>query len=131
MHDYDLAVHLDIDWLLLKPLDQLFDAFLEPDEATKQIPDAQWPADKQFTGRIESMFTRDYPMGQPGREPAKVGMQGGFWIVRPNQTAFDEMVALVKQGNFQGGWYDGKVHFPGCKCVTLLLVVADACTWCV
>ena len=115
MHDYPLAVHLDMDFLVLKPMDELFNVFFQPDEDTKEIPHAMWPADRHWTGRIESMFTRDYPMAHPGRETVKVGMQGGFWIVRPNQTAFDEMVGLIKQGNFEGGWYDGKVHYPGCK----------------
>eukprot|EP00977_Amphora_coffeiformis_P002022 scaffold381_cov178-Amphora_coffeaeformis.AAC.11 len=117
MHDYKVVVHLDMDFIVLKPMDTLFDSFFEPDEATKEIPHAMWPHERQWTGRIETMFTRDYPMGQPGRETVEVGMQGGFWILRPNQTAFDEMIALIRQGNFEGGWYDDrgpkKVKYPG------------------
>lgn len=113
MHDYPLAVHLDMDFVVLRPMDILFDPFFLPDDETKYIRDAMFPADRQWTGRMETMFTRDYPMGHPGREPAKVGMQGGFWIVRPNQTAFDELVAIIKQGNFNAGWYDGNVKYPG------------------
>jgi len=117
MHEYQVVVHLDMDFIVLKPMDILFDNFFEPDEATKMIPHAMWPDERQWTGRIETMFTRDYPMGNPGRESVKVGMQGGFWIVRPNQTAFDEMIALIRQGNFDGGWYenDGErmIKYPG------------------
>jgi hypothetical protein len=51
--------------------------------------------------------------GIPGREPVKVGMQGGFWIVRPNQTAFDELITLIRRGQFSKGWFDGNVHYPG------------------
>eukprot|EP00977_Amphora_coffeiformis_P002024 scaffold381_cov178-Amphora_coffeaeformis.AAC.13 len=118
MQEYNLVVHLDIDFLMLRPMDDLFDAFFESDEETKEIPHAMWPNDRRWKGRIEAMFTRDYPMSQPGREVAQVGMQGGFFIVRPNQTAFDELVHLVRQGNFNAGWYahtpDGeRVKYPG------------------
>ena len=40
-------------------------------------------------------------------------MQGGFWILRPNQTAFDELLEIIRQGQFSRGWYDDKEHFPG------------------
>ena len=118
MQEYPLVVHLDIDFLVLKPMDDLFDSFFESDAKTKEIPHAMWPKDRQWTGRIEAMFTRDYPMSKPGREVAHVGMQGGFFIVRPNQTAFDELVHLIRQGNFKAGWYadtrdGGRVKYPG------------------
>ena len=32
-------------------------------------------------------------------------MQGGLLIVRPNQTAFDEILSIIRQGNFHKGWY--------------------------
>lgn len=134
MHDYPLAVHLDMDFILLQPMDEILDVFFLPDHATKEIAHAMWPAQRQWSDRIESMFTRDYPMAHPGREPVKVGMQGGFWIVRPNQTAFDEMVAIIKQGNFQGGWFDGKVHYPGCKLANnndalFAMLMSDFVSW--
>lgn len=117
MHDYPLAIHLDLDFLMLQPMDELFDAFFQPDAHTKHIAHAMWPAGQNWTGRIETMFTRDYPMAPPGRPVEKVGMQGGFLIVRPNQTAYDELVHLIRQGNFKGGWHDetGKVHYPGVR----------------
>lgn len=65
MHEYSVVVHLDMDFLVLKPMDHLFDAFFQPDEETKNIPDAMWPEDRRWTGRIETMFTRDYPMCEP------------------------------------------------------------------
>ena len=113
MHEYPLVVHLDMDFIVLKPMDVLFDNFFLADDATKYIPHAMWPAERQWQGRIETMFTRDYPMGAHKRPSVRVGMQGGFWIVRPNQTAFDELLGIIRQGNFEGGWYDGNVHYPG------------------
>jgi hypothetical protein len=62
MHEYSVVVHLDMDFLVLKPMDHLFDAFFKPDDETKEIPDAMWPTDRKWKGRLESMFTRDYPM---------------------------------------------------------------------
>jgi hypothetical protein len=74
---------------------------------------------------ISAMFTRDYPMlrikdGNTGKH-VKVGVQGGFLIIRPNITIFNELCQLVLQGNFDAGWYEPdpvrpdkkKVHYPG------------------
>ena len=117
MHDYPIALHLDLDFIILKPLDPLFDVFLTPDHAVKYIPHAHWPADRVRKQRVESMFTRDYPMSRETGIPSNfIGMQGGFLLVRPNQTAFEELVGLVQKGNYrtpQGGWYDGDVQYPG------------------
>jgi hypothetical protein len=113
MHGYQVVVHLDMDFLVLKPMDILFDSFWEPDEAEKWVPHAMWPEHQRWKGRIETMFTRDYPMSKPNRAAEKVGMQGGFWIVRPNQTAYDELVEHIREGNFQSGWFDGKTKYPG------------------
>ena len=130
MLEYPLVVHLDLDFLVLKPMDELFDAFFQPDSDTKHIQHSMWLHERQWIGRIETMFTRDYPMAKPGQQAVKVGMQGGFLIVRPNQTAFDELVGLIRQGNFKNGWHDGtgNVHYPGVGILVLCKrIVNTAC----
>ena len=116
MHEYAAVLHLDLDMIILKPLDPLFDVMLMNDDThVKEIPHAMRPHDRIRTQRVNAMFTRDYPMGGVGNPPNSIGMQGGFLLVRPNQTAFDELVAIVRRGNFGPppvGWHDGNTMFP-------------------
>jgi hypothetical protein len=55
---------------------------------------------------LDAFFTRDYNMVYPGRRP--VGVQGGFLILRPSLSAFDELVQLIREGIYtqEGGWGD-------------------------
>jgi len=115
MTEYDVAVHLDLDTLLVSPLDELLDAMHYPSThpvgraARNHLVDAQLIAP---TYRIRSplvdvpniaaFYTRDYNM-LPKHKEKRAGMQGGFLLVRPNQTVFDELVSLVKDGNYTQG----------------------------
>lgn len=121
--DYPIVINLDLDSLVLKPMDDLFDVMLADkligvdvnkegvgkqslESARKRISvmhDDPLPQ----SGSIDAYFTRDYNMIQPGHK--HVGIQGGFLIVRPNQAAFDEYIQIVLSGNFkQGGGWGGK-----------------------
>ncbi|KAL7580079.1 hypothetical protein ACA910_005064 [Epithemia clementina (nom. ined.)] len=114
LEHHAIVVHLDLDTLLLKPLDPLFDAMMLPDNETKQLGSyAMWSGDNVVSRRIESFFTRDYPMGQPHWPTKHFGVQGGFWIVRPNRKLYDELRYLILEGNFSSGWYDGTTKYPG------------------
>lgn len=64
MHDYPVVVHLDLDVMILRPMDDLFDLFYLPDEETKHIPDAMWPEDREWIGRLDAIFTRDVRINQ-------------------------------------------------------------------
>ena len=112
MHEYKLVLHLDLDMMLLKPLDELFDVFYAS-STTIHIPHTRWPKDETSKRQsVEFMFTRDYPMVKAGAPSHQVGVQGGFLLIRPNQTAFEEIISLVKKGNYRNGWFDGDVHYP-------------------
>ena len=114
LDEYPIVVHFDLDTMLLKPLDDLYDLMLQPDTAPKTVGSyAMWPNDWVVSRRIESFFTRDYPMGNPNWKIEHYGVQGGFWIVRPNRNTFQELCSLVLEGNFSGGWYDSDTKYPG------------------
>ncbi|KAL7496704.1 hypothetical protein ACHAWT_004870 [Skeletonema menzelii] len=119
--DYPIVIHLDLDSLILKPMDDLFDVMLaekskgvnakegggkeeEDVESTRKRIAVMHDDPLPPSGSIDAYFTRDYNMVNPGKK--HVGVQGGFIIVRPNQAAFDEYIRIVLSGNFRmgGGW---------------------------
>ena len=133
---FPVVVHLDLDCLVLKPLDDLFDAMIQDssnstsnraaaaavNSATKRdtagrerIP-AMWVNATDMPETIDAFFTRDYGMiGVPGRrKPHQIGVQGGFLVLRPNQTTFEEYIKIILEGNYteRDGWGD-KLGYGG------------------
>ena len=113
--DYPIVIHLDLDSLILKPMDDLFDVMLADKEgggkdsleSARQRISVMHDDPLPQLGSVDAYFTKDYNMIQPGHK--HVGVQGGFLIVRPNQAAFDEYIQIVLSGNFkQGGGWGGK-----------------------
>jgi hypothetical protein len=110
--DHPIAVHLDVDTLILQPLDELFDSMLEIiDEGNSEKEDYRMLRDDlQIMNDtflplpdqpIQAFFTRDYGMVHPGKR--NVGVQGGFIIVRPNQTVFEEQIQAILTAEFISG----------------------------
>lgn len=98
--NYPVVVHFDMDCIMLRPLDDLFDVLLEGPNSTaaRNVPvmfDAPLP------DRIDAFFTRDYNMVKPGKRYP--GFQGGFLVVRPNEEVFTEYIDIILEGNFVGG----------------------------
>jgi len=116
---HKIAVHLDLDSVLFKPMDHLYDAMLHPDDndARHQVYEDQQP--QEATGEnkpnlpleILSYFTRDYNMAIANIQPSRVLMQGGFWIVRPNQTTLEDIVSLITN---HADLYDKDCGWGGC-----------------
>ena len=106
LHEYPVVLHMDMDMVVLRPYDHIIDAFLAPDDTPKIVPDAMWPEDRGRTDRVGIAFTHDYSTAPAGKRQYEYNIQGGFLIVRPNQTTFDELKAIVLKGNFNDGWYD-------------------------
>ena len=101
-----LVVHLDIDFLFTKPMDPLFDLMLSDDptvvnEAKQQIH-REDPTEPYPSTKIEAMITRDYhsSFGQ-GRQS---GFQAGFWLLKPNQQHFDNLIDIIRDGNYTSGF---------------------------
>ena len=85
---HSLAVHLDIDYLVLRPFDALFDGIVN--------------------GDAKAYYTFDYNMQQPGKQP---GVQGGFLVLKPDKDAFDEFnrIVLTKPFTASSGWDNSRV----------------------
>lgn len=95
--DYHRVVHLDMDSMVLQSLDELYDM-----------------EDKDL------IYTCDYGMMTKGSKACPV--QGGFFVLRPNQEDFDGLVAVMKKGDFREGsawggenigWYWGGMTIQG------------------
>lgn len=113
MVDHELAVHLDFDSLLLRPMDDLFDVMLgkhDEEERRRMLKNAKLPRSKEvdFSKPIDAAFTRDYlSVGTPGPN-APVGYQGGLLVVRPSLKVLDRYRTILKRGEFglapRDGW---------------------------
>jgi hypothetical protein len=149
---YPIVVLLDVDTLLLKPLDRLFDFILK----TTKLP---LPEDLMYVGKpamagmntnvtvpkqLDLLYTDDLNMVPVEEEPK--GTQGGFVIFRPNQTVYDDIVTIVKKGDFifglkpHSGWgglsgyYHGSLTFQGLMPYYFQILYpgrALAMNWCV
>ena len=107
--DYPVAVHLDMDALILKPFDVLYDAMIEGSEDQKtKIQQLSHNKELKIPQQIDAFFTRDYNMINPGKK--NVGAQGGFLIFRPSMDAFNENVEVILEGDFQRGRGWGGTH---------------------
>jgi hypothetical protein len=110
--DYPVVVHLDLDILVLKPLDILFDPMVEPDKHRLNCSVMEDPK-KIPPERINAMFTLDYNIVHPKIKVRPV--QGGFLLARPNMTVYEEIRAIVQSGHFTfgRGWGDATSRFYG------------------
>ena len=104
--EHSLVVHLDLDTLILKPLDDLFDVMLGKSADASKL-DVMWK-DIPIPKRIDAFVTRDYNMVHPGTKFKPV--QGGFLVLRPSMKTYQEFVNIIREGDFRehGGW-GGKV----------------------
>ena len=124
--EYPIVVHLDLDSLVLKPMDDLFLAMLGTDDHSSTFSGNSGGGDVNFSTEvtlarsripvmfdnplpaksIDAYFTRDYNMINPGHK--HVGVQGGFLVIKPSMDAFHEYVDIVLEGKFvKGAGWDG------------------------
>ena len=107
IHDHPIVVHTDIDFMYVKPMDNLFDAMLLPhdSEEGKRARDRiemEYPEKRQsMPENIQAYLTRDYHQVIPGR---KAAFQAGFIAVKPNQTVFEEYLEIIREGNYVEGF---------------------------
>ncbi|KAL7517855.1 hypothetical protein ACHAWX_002732 [Stephanocyclus meneghinianus] len=125
--DHPAIVHLDLDTLVLKPMDSLFDIIIQgpPTDGNNGGLGVAFgePIVSSHLGskhNINAFFTRDYDIAH--REMKHVGVQGGFLVLRPSLLAFAEFSTLIRKGDFRadGGWgglgfgpFSGSMSFQG------------------
>jgi len=139
LSDYPVAIHMDLDTIVLRPMDALFDVMtatasndaIESFAQTATMWLNNTRNNVEFThasksvldtpGNINFMFTRDYnmvdPTDPPWKHPYQMGVQGGFLVIRPNQRDFDRMIEIILTGGngytIGNGWGGPKLEYGG------------------
>ena len=130
--DYPVVVHLDLDTIVLRSMDDVFDFMTLPRTTptglsqdrvesfartssmwmNKNLNISKTHASRSILKhpeQIDFMHTRDYNMVDPPLlQPYQMGVQGGFMVIRPNRTDFDRMIEILKRG---GGFKESKWGF--------------------
>jgi hypothetical protein len=100
---------MDLDTLVLKPMDDIFDRMMghSTTDPAGIISQRMWK-DEPTPQTINAFFTRDYNMVLPKTKYKPV--QGGFLVLRPDLKVYNEFVEIVRDGDFRdsSGW-GGKV----------------------
>ena len=117
--EHDVVIYLDVDALLLQPLDDIIhvmtmEAGPQRDEAYRSL-DIMYPSDP-LPEQVNAMFTRDYDqvyIVKKWNPRQHLPVQGGFFAVRPDMSVFEELCNIVKEGNYSvvKGW--GKLGYGG------------------
>ena len=129
MTDYKVAIHLDLDTLVVQPLDPVIDAMVFPPShetgrkarqrlfaPTTQDSNHERLATPTYNASvlleeldIRAYYTKDYNMLPRNKE--KIGLQGGVIMVKPNATTRDELIAMVRSGQYFPGRDEGSGWF--------------------
>ena len=107
---HPVVVHLDLDVLVLKPLDTLFDRMLRPQSAPQQqrYDYDMWASTSETPSTINAFYTYDYNTVHPNVQYKPV--QGGFLVLRPDMNVYQEFRQIVLQGDYRrGSGWGGKV----------------------
>lgn len=114
LHAYTLTqhpviVHLDLDTLILKPMDKLYNVMINgpPKDGSNGGIDVAFDdplVSNVSYSQINAFFTRDYNMAHAGQK--HVGVQGGFLVLRPSLDVYNEFVSIIRKGDFREskGW---------------------------
>ena len=99
--EYPLVLIVDLDCLIFKPLDTLFDYMLHniaPPPVHLQRPNNALPSN------VSLLYTLDYAVVSPARKIKPI--QGGFLLIRPDMEVYEELRSIMKEGDYRkkGGW---------------------------
>lgn len=104
---HPVVVHLDLDVLVIRDMDEVFDFMLASPTPRTPLASFQWP-NTPIPEQVNAFFTMDYNMVSPHAKYKPV--QGGFLVIRPDQTVYEEFRQIVKKGDFrQGHGWGGEV----------------------
>mmetsp|Transcript_31771 Transcript_31771/g.46857 ORF Transcript_31771/g.46857 Transcript_31771/m.46857 type:complete len:434 (+) Transcript_31771:43-1344(+) len=105
---HPIVVHLDLDTLVLKPMDDLFDYMLGKTSDLSKLP-VMWQ-ENPLPKEVNALFTRDYNMVHASTKYKPV--QGGFLVLRPSMDTYKEFCDIVQEGDFRNGKGWGGVVGP-------------------
>lgn len=102
----EIIVHVDIDFAFFKPMDDIFDAMLfekdsEIGRSARSRLLLERPGDP-LPDKIGAFITRDWPQVAPKKFPP--AYQAGFLVARRDPSVLEEMVDVIKEGNYTQGW---------------------------
>lgn len=102
----EIFVHTDIDYAFFKPMDHLYDALLyskdsEEGKRARSMIERERNTD-EWPDRIEAFITRDWHQVAPGK--FNPGYQAGFVVGVKNQQVFDEVIEIIREGNYTEGY---------------------------
>jgi hypothetical protein len=112
--EHPVVVHLDLDTLVMKPMDDIFDLMIDGTIGATNNNNNEKKIDVAFNDPIDTtstqqqginaFFTRDYNMANHGMK--HVGVQGGFLVLRPDIKVYEEFQEIIRLGDFRknGGW---------------------------
>lgn len=103
--DHPIVVHVDIDYIFHKPMDDIFDTMIYDSSdpvaiATRERVPREFPF-KPWPDRIDCYMTRDWPQVIPGR---KAAYQAGLLIIRPDENVFQKIVDVIKKTSYVEGF---------------------------
>jgi hypothetical protein len=106
----DIVVHVDLDLAFYRPLDDLFDALLfdqnsQTGIAARRSIHLERP-ELGIPDQIDAFWTNDWSQVAPGKRPA--GYQAGFLVARRDPAVLEEMLEVIREGNYTDGM-QGKV----------------------
>ena len=111
LSDHDIVVHTDTDVMFLQPLDKVFDAMLDSDTSKHSLATM---GGAPLPSKIDFVYTRDYlQRSRITRDPMKFGVQGGFFVVRPDPQIFDEIKQTILRGDYERGSGWAKLKYGG------------------
>ena len=113
--EHPIVIHMDLDVLIVNPMDDIIDLMLEPTKYKQQFSSTDsltehlskinimWP-EKDLPDNIEFMFTKDYNVVAPKRHDKPY--QGGFFMIKPSLDTYNDFINIVKEGDYhvKGGW---------------------------
>ena len=101
--DYPVVVHMDLDTMVLQPMDDLFDIILSPtpidSERYKTI--LMQHSNNTIPERVNAIFTYDYNMVSAGVKFRPV--QGGLIVLRPDKDVYERFRQIYLEGDFRSG----------------------------
>jgi hypothetical protein len=127
MTQHDAMVVLDVDAMVLNSLDEAIDLLLDRTVPRGAASHIMFHPERPIPDDVWLLYTADYANGGPFDIDSKdlPPVQGGFMIVKPNRTLFEDILEVVREGNIVDGrgwgtgdgpytgWYYGAVTFQG------------------